>query len=391
MSSVKARYLELASKEAFQEIADSPTTKYYTNWKEFERRLQVGDSQEYSELPAWVKGLGEGIVVLAGAASVAGDLRVNVTFPGEVDVIGEIGVTGKMEYYNAARLKASVSLRVPEGVDAGRIVVVSQAGDGYTGHHVRLDLERNSEAEVVLVDLGGPWESSIKTFTVAVTADAGSRLRVYSLSLHDSSAVYSRRVYRLKDASRLELYTFYSSGPATRINEDVYLEGEKSEVEIASSALSRGSAWGDVVLNVRHRGARSNSSINGRGVALDEGILTLRGVAIIEGEAAYSSSSVEVHVSTFGESARGNASPMLEIHTGAVEKAYHSASVSSLTESELFYLAARGLGEEEAKALLVEGTLQYSGVLERLGVPLESILALRERGKALSAKPQRTS
>ncbi|NOZ30678.1 MAG: SufD family Fe-S cluster assembly protein [Crenarchaeota archaeon] len=372
---LKEKYMEIAEKEVFQEIADSPTMKYYTNWKEFQKRLVAQDSRVYMELPDWIEELTDKVVVLSDEVLVRGVPRDYIeVHDGNYDVLKDIKVTGKMEYYNAARLTRAVTIRIPREASLNGLVLVSLGGDGYTGHHIHIELEPFASAEVILVDLGGVGDSSIKTLTIAVDMDSDSRLKFYSISLHEEAAVYSRRVYRLSARSRLELNTFYSSGPATRINEDVYLNGEYSEIEVNSSSLAGRNKWGDVLLNVRHRGERSKSYINGRGVVLEDGILTIRGIAIVEKSAEWSSSHVEVHVSAFGEQAKGNASPMLEIHTGNVEEAFHSASVSSLSEDELFYLGTRGLSKDEARELLVEGILHFSGVLERLGLSIETVL-----------------
>ncbi|MCE4622454.1 MAG: SufD family Fe-S cluster assembly protein [Desulfurococcales archaeon] len=372
---LKEKYMEIAEKEVFQEIADSPTMKYYTNWKEFQKRLVAQDSRVYMELPDWVEKLSDKVVVLSDEVLVRGVPRDYIEVHDDsYDVLKDIKVTGKMEYYNAARLTRAVTIRIPREASLDGLVLVSLGGDGYTGHHIHIELEPFASAEVILVDLGGVGDSSIKTLTIAVDMDSDSRLKFYSISLHEEAAVYSRRVYRLSARSRLELNTFYSSGPATRINEDVYLNGEYSEIEVNSSSLAGRNKWGDVLLNVRHRGERSKSYINGRGVVLEDGILTIRGIAIVEKSAEWSSSHVEVHVSAFGEQAKGNASPMLEIHTGNVEEAFHSASVSSLSEDELFYLGTRGLSKDEARELLVEGILHFSGVLERLGLSIETVL-----------------
>lgn len=372
---LREKYLRRAEKEAFQEIADSPTMKYYTNWKEFTKRMDADDSREFVKLPGWVEEISDKRIVLSRDASVEGIPEDYVgLYWGDYDILADIKAVGKMEYYHAARLQNVVTLRLPRDENVGRLVIVSLGGDGYTGHHIRLDMEESSTAEVILVDLAGGWNTSIKTLTMFVNLGENSRLKLYSLSLHGDSAVYSRRIYNLNARSRLELNTLYSSGDSTRINEDVYLNGEYSEAEMTASSLSTGKKWGDILLNVRHKGLRSNSYINGRGVVLEDGLLTMRGIAIVEKEAEWSTSHVEVHVSSFGEKARGNASPMLEIHTGNVEEAFHSASVASLSENELFYLESRGLNRDEARQLLVEGMLQFSGVLERLNLTTSYIL-----------------
>ncbi|MEB3806734.1 MAG: SufD family Fe-S cluster assembly protein [Desulfurococcales archaeon] len=373
MNALRSRYMELARREAFQEIADSPTVKYYTNWREFERRLDAADSKDYPSLPEWLEALEPRKLVITDRAAVDGIKSSWIRIYSDYDVIGDLKVAGKLEYLHAARAKPIVELRIPEGVDAGSILVVSMAGEAYTGHHLRVILEPESSVELLVADLGNESRESLKTLTTVYEVSEGASLKQYVYANHGNTAVYVRRIYRLGTGSRLELNTLYSGGPSTRVNEDIFLNGQYSEARVVSSAVSRETAWSDVLLNVRHRGPRSRAFVEGRGVVLNRGLLTLRGIAIVEEEAEWSASHVEVHVSTFGEEAKGYASPMLEIHTGNVEEAFHSASVASIGEDELFYLKSRGLNEAEARELLIEGIVNYSGVIERMKIPYAEV------------------
>lgn len=56
------------------------------------------------------------------------------------------------------------------------------------------------------------------------------------------------------------------------------------------------------------------------------------------------------------KTAKVDAIPGLEIKTNDV-KASHSATVSRVTEEDLFYFAARGIIEKEARRMFVEGFL----------------------------------
>ncbi len=364
--------LEEARRRPFQEIADSPTVKYYTNWRPFQERLEAPDSSVYPEVPGWVEGLGGETIVLS--SSVESSYPYVERLERGFNVAGDLGVEGKLELYNTARLTAAVAIKVPEGVDAGRIVVVSLGGDSFTGHHVRIAAEKGSKAEVVLIDYS-PLPGSVKILTARIDASEGSSLRLYTIAVHGGgAAVYHRQVASAGDGSRVESLVASSSGESTRLQLDYHLEGFESTLDMRVSSISLPGRWGDVVLNARHAGRESRSLVGGRGAAYPGGLLSMRGLAMILPEAEWSGSRVEVHVAGLGEGARAYASPMLEIHTGNVREAFHSASVSSLDEETLFYLATRGLDEQDAKKLLVDGILAYSGVLDSLGLPLGILL-----------------
>ncbi len=51
------------------------------------------------------------------------------------------------------------------------------------------------------------------------------------------------------------------------------------------------------------------------------------------------------------------AEPKLEIENNEV-KASHAASVGKIDDDQIFYLKSRGIDEEEAKSIIVEGFLK---------------------------------
>lgn len=356
--------LRKAEKMPFQEIADSPTVRYYTNWKVFEERLGLPDSEDYMELPGWARGLGDHTVVLAG--DVESDYPYTRVLRRGYNVAGDLGVEGKLELYNTARLTVGAEIRVPRGAGSGRLVVASLGGNGFTGHHVRIVVEESSEVEIVLLDLAR--DPGVKLFTLRAHIEPGAKVRLYSLSLHGKAAVYTRRSYTLARGAEMEVGLALSSGASTRLQEDYHLEGASSSLEARASGVSLAGRWGDVVLNARHTGRESRGWIGGRGIALPGGLLALRGLAMVMPQAEWAATHVDVHVASMGEEGKAYASPMLEIHTGNVREAYHSASVSSLSEETLFYMATRGLSPEDAKAVFIDGVLAYSGVVDALGL-----------------------
>lgn len=59
--------------------------------------------------------------------------------------------------------------------------------------------------------------------------------------------------------------------------------------------------------------------------------------------------------------------PNLEIETGDIAGAGHSASTGRFDEEQLFYLQSRGLTHEEAKKLMVQGF--FNEIIKQIGVP----------------------
>jgi Fe-S cluster assembly protein SufD len=66
------------------------------------------------------------------------------------------------------------------------------------------------------------------------------------------------------------------------------------------------------------------------------------------------------------EGCRAESVPNLEIETGNIQGAGHSASTGRFDPEQLFYLQSRGLSEAEARRMVVRGF--FATILSRIGI-----------------------
>ena len=66
------------------------------------------------------------------------------------------------------------------------------------------------------------------------------------------------------------------------------------------------------------------------------------------------------------DGARADSVPNLEIETGKIEGAGHASASGRFDDEQLFYLMARGIGDTEAKRLVVRGFLNE--VVQKVGI-----------------------
>jgi len=64
---------------------------------------------------------------------------------------------------------------------------------------------------------------------------------------------------------------------------------------------------------------------------------------------------------------RADSIPNLEIETGDIAGAGHASATGRFDDEQLFYLRSRGIGEQEARRLVVQGFL--IDVVQKIGVP----------------------
>ena len=93
-----------------------------------------------------------------------------------------------------------------------------------------------------------------------------------------------------------------------------------------------------------------------KGVAEDEAIIKSNGVIKIGPNGSKTETQLTEHILMLDSTAKVDAVPALEIKTNDV-KASHSATVTKVSEEDLFYMASRGIAKDEARGMYVEGFL----------------------------------
>ncbi|WP_337860208.1 SufD family Fe-S cluster assembly protein [Ferroplasma sp.] len=105
-------------------------------------------------------------------------------------------------------------------------------------------------------------------------------------------------------------------------------------------------------------GKYSNCNINIKGVVFDRSSTMHRGNIDIEPEGIKSSGFYGSAIILMSDSGKGNSKPALLIKNNDT-KSKHSSSISSIDPEQIFYLRSRGLSEDEAKDMIINGFLGY--------------------------------
>ncbi len=132
------------------------------------------------------------------------------------------------------------------------------------------------------------------------------------------------------------------------------LLGEDSVGEFYSVALTHHRQQADTGTKMIHVGARSKSKIVSKGISAGRGQNTYRGLVKIERGAAGARNYTQCDSLLIGKSCGAHTFPYIEAKnpTATVE---HEATTSKISDEQLFYCRSRGIGEEDAVSLIVDG------------------------------------
>jgi len=137
----------------------------------------------------------------------------------------------------------------------------------------------------------------------------------------------------------------------------VYLTGEGARGEILSVAYAGDGQHQDAGGKVVHAAPNTSSLITSKSISKGTGRSTYRGLLKVHEGAVGSKSRVECDALLLDENARTDTYPYIEIEEKKVNTE-HEATVSKVGEDQLFYLMSRGLSEEEAMAMVVNGFIE---------------------------------
>jgi Fe-S cluster assembly protein SufB len=137
----------------------------------------------------------------------------------------------------------------------------------------------------------------------------------------------------------------------------IQLVGEGARGEILSVAFAGTGQHQDAGAKVIHAAPNTSSRITSKSISKDDGRASYRGLVKVHKNAVGSKVSVECDALLIGGRARSDTYPTMEIDADKV-RVEHEARVSKVAEEQLFYLTSRGLSEDEARLLIVNGFME---------------------------------
>ena len=135
------------------------------------------------------------------------------------------------------------------------------------------------------------------------------------------------------------------------------LKGENSKSSHISIVFAGRGQNQDVGAKVIHLARNTSSVIKSKSISKDNGVATYRGLVKIGSNCRNSKSHVECDALMIGNNAKSNTIPYIETKEKDVEIG-HEATAGKIDREKLFYLMARGLSEEEALQLIVNGFIE---------------------------------
>tara|TARA_R110002020_G_scaffold15143_54_gene54031 strand:+ start:1036 stop:2544 length:1509 start_codon:yes stop_codon:yes gene_type:complete len=132
------------------------------------------------------------------------------------------------------------------------------------------------------------------------------------------------------------------------------LRGDNSRGEFYSIAISNGHQQIDSGTKMIHLGRNTSSRIISKGIAAGKSENTYRGLVQAHRKATNARNFTQCDSLLIGDQCGAHTVPYIEAKTPTAQFE-HEATTSKISDDQLFYCRSRGIGEEEAVALIVNG------------------------------------
>lgn len=198
---------------------------------------------------------------------------------------------------------------------------------------------------------------SLHSAVVEIIALEGARVR-YSTIQNWSNDVYNlvtKRAIAHKNAT-VEWVDGNLGSKRSMKYPAVYLMGEGAHGEVLSIAFAGKGQEQDTGGKIVHAADRTSSVITSKSISKDGGIASYRGLIRVDDGVKGAKSKVECDALLIDGESTSNTYPYMDIMSDQVS-IEHEAKVSKISEDQLFYLTSRGLSEEEASSMIVNGFL----------------------------------
>ena len=159
------------------------------------------------------------------------------------------------------------------------------------------------------------------------------------------------------------------------------LRGDHSVGEFYSVAVTRGMQQADTGTKMIHLGQNTSSTIVSKGISAGQGQQAYRGLVRMAQRAENARNHTQCDSLLIGDRCSAHTYPYIEVKNPTA-KVEHEATTSKIGEDQLFYCRSRGLPEEEAVSLIVNGFCKeiFNELPMEFAVEAQKLLAISLEG-----------
>ncbi|MFL5874061.1 MAG: Fe-S cluster assembly protein SufD [Solirubrobacterales bacterium] len=269
---------------------------------------------------------------------------------------------------NEAAWSDGVLVHVPKGVRLSEPIQIElpiEASGTAVNWRTLIVLEEGAEAEV--------WEhwsspsdevDAVLNSVVELAVGQAATLRyVNTQDISEKAWIFATQRAEVERDGRLDWAALGFGSARGKVRMETKLAGPGSEARVTGGYAGGPGQHLDFDTLQEHAAPNTNSDLAFRGVLAAGSTAVWRGMIKVDPGAQQTDAFQESRNLLLSPEAHADAIPGLEILADDV-RCTHAAAIAQVDKEQLFYLTSRGLGDESAKALVIEGFLE--SLVERL-------------------------
>jgi len=199
---------------------------------------------------------------------------------------------------------------------------------------------------------------SLHSAVVEIIVKKGGRCRYTTIQnwSHNVYNLVTKRAVAHEEAT-MEWVDGNIGSKVTMKYPSVYLLGRGAKADILSIAFAGRGQYQDAGGKVIHAAPDTSSTIVSKGICKDGGVQTYRGLVKVYEGAERAKVNVQCDALILDPHSKTDTFPYIEINEDNVT-IQHEATVSKVSEEQLFYLMSRGIDEQTATTMIVSGFIE---------------------------------
>lgn len=299
---------------------------------------------------------------------------------------GAVARDGVFGALNAELWTDGMLVYVPKGVRVSRPIVLTaiQAEPDTALHHRTLVvLEEGAEAEVYDQVLSAHDGDALVNGVVEIVVGANATLRYHAgQDVSERCWLFGAQRGVVAADGTLEWTTLGFGGRSGKVFLESTLDGRGADARVTGAYATRGRQHIDYDTLQEHAAPDTTSDLAFRGLVGGRSTAVWRGMIKVDPGAQRTDAFQEARNLLLGKRAHADAIPGLEILADDV-RCTHAAAIARVDPDQVFYLRTRGLGEDDASRLIVEGFLGAISERYAEGRERDAIVAALERRLAV--------
>jgi Fe-S cluster assembly protein SufD len=262
---------------------------------------------------------------------------------------------------NDAGIRSSAFVYVPRGVTVETpisLAAVQATAGTLVNQRTLIVLDEGASAEVweQYLSAAAELDGVFNAVTELIVGDNAHLRYVCGQALSEKSWIFGAQRAEIQRDASLEWVALGFGTARGHVRMETKLAGEGSSARVTGAYATHGRQHIDFDTTQEHAAAHTTSDLAFRGVLGDRSSAVWKGNIIVDPGAQKTDAFQDSRNLLLSKKAHADAIPGLEIQANDV-RCTHAAAIAQVDPEQMFYLRSRGLPENQAKRLVIEGFL----------------------------------